>query len=111
MTTPTVTAKLTAWAGLVIGGLAWAANTQFGEMLATPDCISTVRSSAIISATLLVAALTATGVSWWADRKRSAADDRTLPFAAQLSALTALMFAFALLMQATASMVLTGCER
>ena len=113
MMTPTITAKLTAWAGLIIGGLAWAANTQAGEMLATPDCISNsaVHPSAIISAALLAAVLASAGLSWWRDGKPSAPADRTLPFASQLSALTALLFAFALALQAMASLVLTGCER
>jgi len=111
MTTPTVRAKLTAWAGLVIGGLAWAADTQLGEMLATADCISTVRPSAIISAVLLAFVLVSAGLSWWLDGRPSAQVDRTLPFASQISALAALIFAFALALQTTASMVLSGCER
>ncbi|CCD85405.1 protein of unknown function [Bradyrhizobium sp. ORS 285] len=111
MTAPTTTAKLTAWAGLVIGGLAWAANTQLGEMLPTTDCISTISPSPIVSAALLVVVLAAAGLSWWLDGKPSAQADRTLPFASRLSALTALMFAFALLLQAIASLVLSGCER
>jgi len=111
MTNPTVTAKLTAWAGLVIGGLAWAANTQLGEMLAIPDCINRVRPSAIISAALLAVVVAAAGLSWWLDGKPSAEADRTLPFASKLSALTALMFAFALVLQVMASVVLSGCER
>ncbi|MGJ4929254.1 hypothetical protein ACQR1I_24895 [Bradyrhizobium sp. HKCCYLS2038] len=111
MTTPTTTTKLTAWAGLIIGGLGWAANTQLGEMLATPDCISRSRPSAIISAALLAAVLLAAGLSWWLDGKPSTGADRTLSFSSRLSALTALLFAFALLMQAAASMVLSGCER
>ncbi len=111
MTTPTVTAKLTTWAGLVIGGLAWAANTQLGDMLATTDCISVARPSAIISAVLVALVLTSAGLSWWLDGKPSAEVDRTLPFASQLSALAALIFAFALVLQTTASLVLSGCER
>jgi hypothetical protein len=35
----------------------------------------------------------------------------TLRFAGRMSALSALVFAFALILQAVASMVLTGCER
>jgi len=112
MRTPTTTAKLTAWAGLVIGGLAWAANTQLGEMLSTRDCISQTRPSAIISAMLLALVLASAGLSWWFDRDRPSAEvDRTLPFSSRLSALTALIFAFALVLQTTASMVLSGCER
>ncbi|WP_257167036.1 hypothetical protein [Bradyrhizobium sp. SRS-191] len=111
MTATTTTAKLTAWAGLVIGGLAWAVNTQLGEMLATTDCISAVRPSAVISAALLAVVLIAAGLSWWRDGRPSTRADRTLPFAARLSALTALLFAFAVVLQAIASVVLSGCER
>jgi len=112
MRTPTTTAKLTAWAGLVIGGLAWAINTQLGEILPTRDCISPNSPSAIISTVLLVLVLASAGLSWWFDgNKPSAEVDRTLPFSSRLCALTALIFAFALVLQATASMVLSGCER
>jgi len=111
-TTPTVTAKLTAWAGLIIGGLAWATNTQLGEMLPTTDCISRARPSAIISTVLLAGVLVSAGFSWWRARQPAAQQaDRTIPFAAQLSAVSALLFSFALVMQMTASLVLSGCER
>ncbi|MGJ5026383.1 hypothetical protein ACQR1I_06030 [Bradyrhizobium sp. HKCCYLS2038] len=107
----TTTAKLTAWAGLVIGGLAWTVNTQLGEMLAITDCISAARPSAIVSAALFAVILFAAGLSWWLDGEPSARADRTPPFASQLSALTAPLFAFAVLLQAIASVVLSGCER
>jgi hypothetical protein len=50
-------------------------------------------------------------LSWRLDSRPSIGDDRSLPFSSRLSALAALVFTFALLMQGAASLVLSGCER
>jgi hypothetical protein len=110
MRAPSTTTKLMAWAGLIVGGVAWAGNTQLGEILPTADCIGRHHLSAIISFAGAIVVLASGGVSWRLDGRTSAGDDRTLPFAARLSALAALVFTFALLMQGAASLVLTGCE-
>jgi hypothetical protein len=99
------------WAGLVIGGIAWAANTQIGEILPMTDCIGQRHLSAIISFAGALIVLAAGGLSWRLDGRPSVGDDRSLPFASQLSVLSALVFTFALLMQGAASLVLSGCER
>lgn len=111
MRLPSTSAKLTAYAGLVIGGVFWACNTQLGEMLAPIDCIATIRPSAVVSFTAALVVLVSAAVSWRLDGRPSIGDDRSLPFASQVSALAALVFAFAILMQGAASLVLTGCER
>ena len=111
MRLPSTSAKLTAWAGLVIGGVAWAANTQLGQILPTTDCIGRHHLSAIISFAGALIVLTSGGLSWCLDHRPSIGDDRSLPFASRLSALAALVFTFALLMQGAASLVLSGCER
>jgi hypothetical protein len=100
-----------AWAGLVIGGIAWAANTQLGEILPTIDCIGRHHVSAIISFAGALVVLVSGAVSWRLDSRPSIGDDHSLPFASRLSALSALVFTFALLMQGAASLVLSGCER
>jgi len=111
MRLPSTSAKLTAWAGLVIGGIVWAANTQLGQILPTSDCIGTARLLAILSFAGALVVLACSAVSWSLDSRPSIGDDRSLPFAARLSALAALVFTFALLMQGAASLVLSGCER
>jgi len=111
MRLPSTSAKLMAWAGLVIGGVAWAANTQLGEILPTANCIGRHHLSAIISFAGAFVVLACGGVSWCLDHRPSIGDDHSLPFASRLSALAALVFTFALLMQGAASLVLSGCER
>jgi hypothetical protein len=102
---------LTAWAGLIIGGIIWAANTQLGQILPYVDCIGQAHLSAIISFVGALVVLASSALSWRLDGRPSVGDDRSLPFASRLSALAALVFTFALLLQGAASMVLSGCER
>ncbi len=111
MRRPSTTAKLMAWAGLVIGGLIWAADTELGDVIATTDCIAATRPSAIIAFSGALVVLASAAVSWRLDCRPSIGDDWTLPFASRLSALAALLFAFAVAMQGAAALVLTGCER
>jgi hypothetical protein len=111
MRLPSTSAKLMAWAGLVIGGVAWAVNTQLGEILPTADCIGKHHGSAIISFFGALIVLGSGALSWRLDSRPSIGDDRSLPFSSRLSALAALVFTFALLMQGAASLVLSGCER
>ena len=111
MKEPSTSAKLMAWAGLVIGGVIWAANSQLGQILPTSDCVGNAHLSATISFAGALIVLSSGLVSWYLDSRPSIGDDRSLPFAARLSALAALVFTFALLMQGAASLVLSGCER
>lgn len=100
------------WTGLLVAGLAWAINTQLGQILPYLDCQREARFSAAAS---LIGAATAglAGVVSWrsAGRPEAAAAGRTSAFIGSLSALAALVFAFALAMQGVASLVLSGCER
>ncbi|CCE10507.1 conserved membrane hypothetical protein [Bradyrhizobium sp. STM 3843] len=111
MRLPSTSAKLMAWAGLVIGGVIWAANTQLGDILSTRDCIATARPSTLISFAGMLIMLASATISWRLDSRPSIGDDRSLPFASRLSALSALVFAFAVALQGAASLVLSGCER
>jgi hypothetical protein len=100
------------WAGLLVAGLAWAVNTQFGQILPYVDCQREARFSAAVSLVGAVAAALACLVSWRsAARPATAATARTAAFVASMSAMAGLVFAFALSMQAVASLVLSGCER
>jgi hypothetical protein len=88
-------------------------NMQLGQILPYIDCAQRVRYSAWTSSGGAVLALVAGCVSWQQVRSplRGFGSPTTLRFAGTMSALSALVFAFALIMQAVASVVLTGCER
>jgi hypothetical protein len=109
-------ASFLAWIGLLIAPLAWAANTQLGQILPYLDCQHQARFSAMVSFAGAAAASVAGIVSW-----HSAGQERrgepalshnfTLTFAGSVSALSAGIFVFTLSMQGLASLVLNGCER
>jgi hypothetical protein len=105
--------RLATWAGLWVAALLWAVNTQLGEILPVSDCTRAYRISATVSLILTALALLAGWISWRSTRAQPAGfgSPRTLRFAAALSALSALIFAFTLAMQAAAALVLSGCER
>ena len=114
MSTPTLRTNLLIWAGLWFAPLIWAANMQLGQILPYADCRSQLHTSAITSS--IGVALTAmSGLVSWQAARRLAGDARAhrgiICFGSGVSALSACLFTFALLMQAAASLVLTGCER
>lgn len=113
MISPLTRTRVVTWAGLWGAALLWAVNMQLGQILPYLDCTRNVRLSAIVSASFAVLALLAGSVSWRASRTAPAGfgSPATLRFDAIVSAMAALIFAFALALQAVASMVLTGCER
>jgi hypothetical protein len=97
-------------AGLLIAPLLWMINTQLGEILPYLDCQYQARLSATTSFAAAAAASLSAAISW-----RSGSYARpiaaTLSFFGSMSTLAAAIFAFALLMQGVASLVLSGCER
>jgi hypothetical protein len=100
------------WAGLLVAALAWAINTQLGQILPYLDCQREARFSAAASLIGAAAAVLASGVSWRSvGRPQRAAPDRTTNFVGLMSAMAGLVFGFALSMQGVASLVLSGCER
>ena len=105
--------RLMTWAGLWGGGLAWAVNMQLGQILPLHDCTRQLHISGVISPALAGLALLASVVSFsiTRSRQRGFGSPQTLHFDATLSALAALIFAFALFLQIAASWMLTGCER
>ena len=105
--------RLSLWAGLWGAALAWAVNMQLGQILPTFDCTRQAHLSAFISAALAVAALFAGYISLRSSRlaPENFGSPRTLRFDATVSALSSLVFAFALVLQMAASWMLTGCER
>ncbi|WP_458094660.1 hypothetical protein [Roseomonas sp. WA12] len=102
--------SLLAWAGLVIGPAAWAANTQLGQMLPYPGCGAGFRFSLPLSAVAVLLSVLGSGLSWRVSSFRRR-DASMLGFLGSLGALTGLLVAFALLLQALASVLVSPCAR
>ncbi|WP_458759615.1 hypothetical protein ACSVBT_02080 [Afipia sp. TerB] len=100
--------RLQLWAGLWAGSLIWAVNIQLGQILPSIDCRSQSHLSAIASIVCGTIAALTVAASWRSARGLS---DHTVLFMSGISSLSGAVFTFALIMQALASMVLTGCER
>jgi hypothetical protein len=113
MISPRTRARLATWAGLLGAALLWAVNMEVGQILPAFDCTQQVHVSGLISAAFTGLALLAALISWRSARTipTGFGSPRTLRFDAALSALGALVFAFALALQTIASLMLTGCER
>jgi len=105
--------RVATWAGLWLPGLVWATNTQLGQILPLIDCTRQVRWSALFSTIFTGLALLAALVSWRFARSAPLGfgSPRTIRFDAALSAVSALVFAFALMLQTAASLMVSGCER
>lgn len=93
-------------AGIIIGPLLWTANSQLGLILPYVECGSRIRPALITSIVAVLLGTSAAVISW-----RSAWPGPTGRFWAGVCTLLALIFAFALLLQAGAAFMLTGCER
>lgn len=106
-------ANLAIWAGLWVAPLMWAANMQLGQILPYADCYGRMHASAIASFLCGAVAALSSVVSWrYLRDPNSASETHSIAvFGARVSALSAALFTFALVMQGIASMVLTGCER
>jgi hypothetical protein len=105
--------RLSLIAGLLIAPFVWAIVMQLGEILPWLDCQHQGRSSALAAFSGMLLACLAATMSWY-----STVRARTVPsvtatsvFLGALSAVSALIFVFALSMQGIASLVLSGCER
>ena len=92
--------------GMIIAPLLWTLNTQLGLILPYAECGSRYRPALIGSVIAVVLALAAAAVSW-----RSTWPGHTGRFWSGVCALFAIVLAFALLLQAAAAFMLTGCER
>jgi hypothetical protein len=98
--------RIGACTGMIIGPLLWTVNTQLGLILPYAECGSRMRPALIGSIVVLLLALAAAVVSW-----RSPWPGHTGRFWSGVCALLAVVFAFAMLLQAGAAFMLTGCER
>jgi hypothetical protein len=98
--------RIGACTGMIIAPLLWTVNIQLGLILPYTECGSRFRPALIGSIIAVLLALGAAVVSW-----RSAWPGHTGRFWSGVCALLAVLFAFALLLQAGAAFMLTGCER
>lgn len=96
--------------GLWIPPLLWAASLQFGQILPYLDCTTQSRNSAATAFSAMALTLLAGALSW-----RSAArlgEDRfVFRSLAVIATMSAAVFAYAIALQAGATLVLSGCER
>ena len=105
--------RLSLIAGLALASAVWAINTQLGEILPYLDCRQHGRYSAFASLAGLLLACVAAVLSWRATRRIQNTEPFTATsgFIGAMSALSALVFTFAIFLQGVASLVLSGCER
>lgn len=105
-------------AGLVVGPVLWAANMQWGLILPDLACRSGMPLGALTSWPAALLALAAGYLSW----RSTQGEARTAPpslsaypfsrsFVGWIGALASVIFAYALVLQALAGAVLSGCER
>lgn len=95
-------------AGLSVGALMWAANTQLGEILPYPQCHTGTALLALVSLAMGLLSIAAALMSW---RSRKPAEAAVDTFLARLGIMAGLLFALAIALQGAASLVFTGCER
>jgi hypothetical protein len=99
-------------AGAIAGVSLWAVNMQVGQILPYTECSSRFYPEVLISFAATGVSMIFGWISWRSARcGATATANHTGRFAATVSALLGLMFAFALLLQAASTLVLTGCER
>jgi hypothetical protein len=98
--------RIGACTGMIIAPLLWTVNTQLGLILPYTECGSRFRPLLISSIIVILLAVGAAVVSW-----RSPWPGHTGRFWSGVCALLGLLFAFAMLLQAAAAFMLTGCER
>lgn len=107
-------ASLLAWVGLLVGAVIWAANTQWSQIAPYLDCQTRYPSAGTVS--FLGAAIVSVTslVSWrMTVQERAPHGDpaETWRLIALVSASSGAIFAFALVMQGLAAMVIEACDR
>jgi hypothetical protein len=98
--------RLGASTGLVAAVALWAVNMQLGEMLPEWQCRAQNGALGFSSIVATLLALASAVVSW-----HSPWPSRAGWFWSRLCTFSALLFAFALLLQTAAGFMLTGCEK
>jgi hypothetical protein len=114
-------ARLVRWtssAGIWIGALAWATSTQLNYSLVPWLCASGLRVTPITAGVLALVALAGAGLSGLAFRHRLTRLETQTPGAGTPHAMLAVvgiglgtLFALIIIMQGTAGLFLSGCEK
>jgi hypothetical protein len=106
------TINFSSWAGLFAGPAAWFFAQQAGAWTVVPRCADHSASVLFINAASFAFALAGAWLSWRARREPAgSASPARVSFVATLSALMAFLFAVVILVQGSAALVFTGCER
>jgi hypothetical protein len=106
----------TSWGGLFSGPLAWAMSTQLNYALVSWQCTHSIPIIPLVALVLAVLSVLGGALSWRARQQGGASfkSERTRDteaFVAQLSLLSAALFALVIVMQGAASLILDGCVR
>ena len=104
--------------GLLVGAAAWAISTQLSYSLVSISCDSAAALVIVIGTICMTVAIVGGALSLPASSalERPAVqvgggDARPRRFFALISALAALIFTLAILLQAVASLIISGCQR
>jgi len=97
-----------ALAGLVVGPVLWAINTQLGQILPYPECRTGFLSSVLVSGIAALLSLGAAFLSWRVSSLRGRGAGVT-GFLGSLGAMMGPLIAFALLSQAVSTLVISPC--
>jgi hypothetical protein len=107
-----------AGAGLFLGGFAWAMSTVLGPAYADQSCAMRMMISGALAAAALVLVIVGALLSWRSSRLLHAINIApAMParhariFLAQISMMSAGLFALAIIYQLIASGIFNGCER
>jgi hypothetical protein len=104
------------WAGLAIGPTAWAVGQQFGYWIVPWACARGAwPANAAVSLAAAIAAGAGAVLSWraWRVLRVGGGDAeffRSRAFLAAISAMLGVLFALAMLFQAMAGLIFSGCE-
>ncbi|PBB52535.1 hypothetical protein CK223_29290 [Mesorhizobium loti] len=106
----------TSWGGLLSGPLAWAVSTQLNYAVVEWQCARRIPVIPFIALVLAIMSLVGGALSWRARQQGGASfkPERTRgteAFVANLSILTAVLFALVIIMQGAASLILDECVR
>lgn len=101
-----MTFALTRYAGLYLPPAAWAINTQLGQILPYGDCSAGARWTSLVA---FITATAAIGGAIVSQRFGAAMASRTALFLSRLAFLFGLCFAFALVLQGAATVLVNPC--
>jgi hypothetical protein len=97
------------WIALGVAAAAWAANMQAGQILPYPECDTGFPWTAITSWLAALIAIGAAALGWRAGQPAGIASEK--PGVTRAAPIAGLLFAFALVLQGVAALVISACER